>query len=137
MAIEMNRKVLAELLAASSIVGSLIFVGLQLRLSYQVGANEISLMHMQSKAEANAQINQYADIWVAGIAGEELSRADAVVFENLVLNLNELAFFVSSTQYTPCYSRLRCFLASKPGRAESLGTSGATFGSVTCSDQFG
>lgn len=89
---------LVELLGAASIVASLTFVGLQIRQSQQIGINETNLMALQSTIEANSQINEYASIWVAGVSGEKLDASEKLIFENLVVNLNEVAFFVSISQ---------------------------------------
>ena len=91
-------KNLVELLGIVSIVASLTFVGLQVRQSQQIGINETYLMFAQSTIEANSQISEYASIWVAGVSGEKLDATEALIFENLVHNLNELVYFNSVSQ---------------------------------------
>ena len=91
-------KNLVELLGIVSIVASLTFVGLQVRQSQQIGINETYLMSAQGTIEANSQINEYASIWVAGVSGEKLDATEALIFENLIVNLNDLAYYVNASQ---------------------------------------
>ena len=91
-------KNLVELLGIVSIVASLTFVGLQVRQSQQIGINETRLTALQTTVEANSQINEYASIWVAGVSGEKLDATEALIFENLIVNLNNLAYYVNASQ---------------------------------------
>ena len=42
--------------------------------------------------EINNGINDYADIWVKGTSGDELGQAEAAIFGNLVVNVNQGAW---------------------------------------------
>jgi hypothetical protein len=39
------------------------------------------------------------NVWAKGLAGEKLSDEDAVVFENLLVNINDITFHASSNYY--------------------------------------
>jgi hypothetical protein len=98
MQITLKWKNLVEFLGAVSIVASLIFVGLQVRQSLQIGINETNLISLQSTISMRADINQNAATWAKGLSGDELNPVERVVFENLVTNVNDLAFFISISQ---------------------------------------
>ena len=69
-------KSLAELIGMAAIVGSLIFVGLQIRQEQVIALSELNLSLLASQIELNNSISDNADIWVRGNAGEELSQAE-------------------------------------------------------------
>jgi hypothetical protein len=93
-------KFLAELIGMTAIVLSLVFVGLQLRQSQVIAENEVGLQELQNRIEAHGQINEHVNVWAKGLAGEELSYEDAVVFENLLVNINDITFHASSNYYS-------------------------------------
>ena len=76
---------IAELVGIAAIVGSLIFVGLQMKQAQEIGNAERRLSQVANGIELQNSINEYADIWVRGNAGEDLDESEAVIFENLVL----------------------------------------------------
>jgi len=86
-----HRKIreIAEILGIAAIVASLVFVGLQLRQSDQIARAEIQATFGLMSIEIAALISEHSDVWVRGDAQEELSDADTVVFENLVLAVND------------------------------------------------
>jgi negative regulator of sigma E activity len=88
-----NWKDIAEALGVTAIVASLIFVGLQMKQAQDIAQNEISLGILEAGVEMNSQLNQYADIWVKGAQGDELSDTEALIFANLMNNLNDQAFW--------------------------------------------
>ena len=77
-------KDIAEFVGITAIVASLIFVGLQLRQDARVALNDFGVSRSFAQYEVNSAINQYADIWARGNAGEDLDRAEKVVYVNLI-----------------------------------------------------
>jgi len=84
-----NIREIAELLGIAAIVASLVFVGLQLRQSDQMAKAEIEATYGMMSIEIAALISDHSDVWSRGNAQEELNAADAVVFENLVIAVND------------------------------------------------
>jgi len=84
-----NIREIAELLGIAAIVASLVFVGLQLRQSDQIASAEREATYGMMSIELAALISDHADVWVRGDAQEKLSEADAVVFERLVVAVND------------------------------------------------
>ena len=80
-------KSLAELAGMAAIVGSLIFVGLQIRQEQVIALSELNLSLLASQIELNNSISDNADIWVRGNAGEELSQAERIIYESLSDNM--------------------------------------------------
>ena len=79
-----NWKDIAEIVGISAIVASLIFVGIEVRQSQTIAVAETNTAAMGNWAERFDSINEHADVWFRGAAGEELQSADTVVFNNLV-----------------------------------------------------
>ena len=92
-------KVLAESIGMMAIVLSLIFVGLQLKQSQLIAQNEIENQYLQNRIEANGQINDHVNIWIRGLAAEELSVDDATIFVNLLNNVNDITFFTAFNHF--------------------------------------
>jgi len=92
-------KVIAESIGILAIVLSLIFVGLQLNQSEIVARNQIDGQYLENRIEAVGQINGHVNVWVRGLAAEELSVDDAAVFENLLVNINDIAFFTAMNHF--------------------------------------
>ena len=90
-----NWKTAAELIGIAAIVGSLIFVGLQLAQTQKIAFAETDLSLLSSKIEIRNGINDYAGIWVRGSSGDDLDPAEAAIFSNLVVNFNDFAFLDS------------------------------------------
>ena len=84
-----NIREIAEILGIAAIVASLVFVGLQLRQSDQIASAEREATYGMMSIELAALISDHSDVWVRGDAQEELSDADAVVFERLVVAVND------------------------------------------------
>ena len=97
--LEIDWKIIAESVGIISIVLSLVFVGLQLRQSQVIARNDIDGQFLENRIEAVGQINDHVNIWVRGLAGDKLSDDDAVVFENLILNFNDIAYFTSFNHF--------------------------------------
>ncbi len=75
----------AELVGIAAIVASLIFVGLQMKQAQEIGNAERRLTQVANGIELSTFINEFANIWVKGNAGNDLDDSEAVIFENLVL----------------------------------------------------
>lgn len=89
----------AELIGMTAIVLSLVFVGLQLRQSQVIAENEVGLQELENRIEAHGQINEHVSVWARGLAGEKLSDEDAIIFENLLVNINDITFHASSNYF--------------------------------------
>jgi len=76
---------IAELVGIAAVVGSLIFVGLQMRQAQEIGNAERRMMRVANEIEVQNAINEHADIWVRGLSGQELTEIETVIFINLVL----------------------------------------------------
>ncbi len=76
---------IAELVGIAAIVGSLVFVGLQMKQAQEIGNAERKMMRVANEIEVQNAINEHADIWVRGLSGQELSETETVIFVNLVV----------------------------------------------------
>lgn len=83
----------AELVGIVAIVASLVFVGLQMKQASDIALNEVSLGMLATGIEINNEMNEHADIWIRGSRGDELDETEAFVFDGLMQNLNNVAFF--------------------------------------------
>ncbi len=88
-----NWRGVAELVGMAAIVASLIFVGLELRQSHVIATNEIRLATALANFEARNAVNEHAEIWDRGVAGESLEKPDQWIFNNLVDNYYRTAFW--------------------------------------------
>ena len=83
---------IAELIGIAAVVGSLIFVGLQMRQAQDIANAERRMMDLANSYEMHNAINEHADIWLRGLTDEELSDVETVIFENLVVDRHQYAF---------------------------------------------
>jgi len=81
-----NWKDSAELIGIAAIVGSLIFVGLQMRQDQEIALNERSYTSLDGRLELNLSIVDHADIWTKGNAGESLDEVETAIFSKFVEN---------------------------------------------------
>ena len=86
----------AEIAGVAAIVASLMFVGLQMRQDREIALVSTNATILESFVQINSDINQHAEIWNTGLAGDELSGADAIIFRNLAASLRRHAV-ISST----------------------------------------
>ncbi len=82
----------AELLGIVAIVGSLIFVGLQMRQTGRIALAENNAFYLSATIDMLGLLNDHPETWVRGNTGEELDEAEAAVFENLVIAVNDRVF---------------------------------------------
>ncbi len=78
-------KDIGELVGLTAIVGSLIFVGLQMRQDQDIAITQIWAMADQSTIELSALVSENRDLWINGLKGEELSETDQVAFRSIAL----------------------------------------------------
>ena len=78
-----NWKGIAELVGIAAIVGSLIFVGQQLRLDRTIAQSVNSLQYVDSQVSLSQLIAENAQVWLAGLKGQELSELDALIFRQI------------------------------------------------------
>ena len=83
-------KSIAELLGIITIVISLLLVGQELKQNRQIALADSDMVYTQNTILANQQIAQYPDIWLRGNAGDSLTSAEAVIYETLLANKNDL-----------------------------------------------
>ena len=80
-----DRKTIAEFVGVAAIVASLIFVGLQMKQAEEIANAARRSSVVANTIELSNAINEYADLWLRGMAGEPLNDVESVIFENLVL----------------------------------------------------
>ena len=83
-----DRKNIVELVGIAAIVGSLIFVGLQLQQADKIARNEASYAVADRHIEIRNTIIENAEVWEKGNSGSELSASDRVIYSNLIQNFN-------------------------------------------------
>jgi len=86
-----------QLIGMAGIIGSLIFVGLELRQSQRVALNEAASITIGGFYETRSAINEHADVWAKGNAGRELSESEFVIYENLIRNMHTQASWAYRT----------------------------------------
>ena len=84
-------KGIAEALGIAAIVASLIFVGLQMRQSQEIAIAETYMTILSSEIEVRNAVSEHADLWKKANSGAELNEVEALIFGNLVANLNSEA----------------------------------------------
>lgn len=96
----MNRKDMAEAIGLVAIVASLVFVGLQLRQTQDIGLAEGYSMAISNWTEVASEITENVDIWRRGVAGQDLDENEATIFANLVTQVNHTSIlgFLHSQQ---------------------------------------
>jgi hypothetical protein len=70
----------AELVGIASIVASLIFVGLQLKQDRELGMADITSARTESAVALTQLVTENRELWIRGLAGEELSKVDEMIF---------------------------------------------------------
>lgn len=81
-------KVVAELVGIVAIVGSLLFVGIQLRQEQTIAFAEINQSAVESYVSANAFIAEHAGLLVRSNAGEQLTDEEALIINRIVHSLH-------------------------------------------------
>jgi len=86
---KLDWKITAELVGIAAIVVSLYFLAAQLRISHDIAQSEISAAHNAALVEVNNSINEHADIWVKGNAGDDLSETELAIYRGLLEGVEE------------------------------------------------
>ena len=73
-------KQIAEFVGIVAIIASLIFVGLEVQQSGQIGQGEIGLSTLQSLGQTKELLVTNPDVWTRGCRGDELSDTDRATF---------------------------------------------------------
>jgi hypothetical protein len=89
---------IAELAGITAIIASLIFVGMQIRQAQVIARAEVAMSILAAEVQIRNEMNERADIWNRGSAGEELSVDDRLIFNHLVQNLESQSYW-SYTQW--------------------------------------
>ncbi len=82
----------AELLGIVAIVGSLIFVGLQMRQAGRIALAESDASYLSATIDILGLLNDHPETWVRGNTEAALDEPEAAVFENLVIAVNDRVF---------------------------------------------
>ena len=90
---QLNWKAISEGVGVAAIVGSLVFVGLQMRQAEQLASAELAVSLAGPSQELIATITEHAGIWRRGNAGEPLDPDDRVIYEELIRAKWSMAFW--------------------------------------------
>ena len=80
----MNWKTAAEFVGISAIIGSLIFVGMQLRQEQAIAIVDTYGSIVESNEAVLSQIGEQPEIWEKGLLGDKLSTSEEIVFSGMV-----------------------------------------------------
>ena len=112
----------AELIGLFAILASLIFVAMQLQQQEEMLSLELRSSMVSNLVAVNEKIIDHPDTWIRGNAGEDLDAAEFVIYESLLINLNDYHFQLYSTfhELVPAaeeqvLSMYAGFLARNPG----------------------
>ena len=75
------------------IIASLVFVGVQVRLTQEIGEGESATHYMEATIAGRQLLINNSDIWVRGCMGEEMSIADEAKFANLYRAYLQASYF--------------------------------------------
>jgi len=76
-------KSIAELIGIAALVGSLIFVGLQIRLEHNIAIAQIYADHDDTQIAWAQLVAENKSVWVKGLKGEQLDDDEAAIFHSL------------------------------------------------------
>ena len=80
----MNWKTAAELVGISAIIGSLVFVGMQLRQEQEIAIVDTYGPIVESNEAVLSLIGEHPEIWEKGLLGDKLSTSEEIVFSGMV-----------------------------------------------------
>ncbi len=83
-----------QVIAIFALVASLIFVGLQVKQTQQIGQGEATGIYMNSLNSFQSLIIENAEVWRNGCMDEELSEADQTIFAQLYYSYLRTSFFM-------------------------------------------
>jgi hypothetical protein len=87
-----NWKVIAELIGIAAIVGSLIFVGLEIQQSREIARLEWTGVLAAEQIALDSLLASEAEVWRKGCDGSDLSPAEQVVFVRQFSSFHHFAF---------------------------------------------
>ena len=87
----MKRRELIEIAGLAAIAASLVFVGLQLRQTEDIGVAEGYAAFFSHRLEASNSIKEHVETWMKGVAGEKLNATESAIFAILVNQVNKSA----------------------------------------------
>ena len=79
-----NWRGFGEIIGVTAIVGSLFFVGLQLRQSQDIVLSEMDVSLNANYIELTSSIADNVDIWVKGNTGSELDNSELAIYSRLI-----------------------------------------------------
>jgi hypothetical protein len=91
-------KSIGELIGLLALVGSVLFVGVQLSQARKIAISSNDGAYMQGRIAIYNSINEHADIWIRGNAGDKLQGREAAIYGNLLSVLNESVYVDHVTQ---------------------------------------
>lgn len=83
-----NWRGIAEFVGITAIVGSLIFVGIQLRQDRIIALTQADQTNIASRIELNLAIAESAELWIKADSGEELSPTESLQLEKQIAALS-------------------------------------------------
>jgi hypothetical protein len=90
-----NWRLITEFVGISALVGSLIFVGVQIQLDRQVASSQVNMAALESRLAIEAAMAEHADAWAKAARLEALNESDAQIVKSLVRMARSKAFFES------------------------------------------
>jgi hypothetical protein len=115
-------RTLVEIVGIISIVGSLIFVGAEIRQAERSAQNERRMTRVDVNLGLRDAINSHADIWLKGNRGEPLEENESLIYENILrsywgktISLASTRFDDASLNLNPAVNEFSWFLYKNPG----------------------
>ena len=81
---KLDWKSVGEFVGVTAIVGSLIFVGMQLVVDQDIAESQAYIESAQLTNDQVELLTAYRDVWIAGLDGDDLEQRDEFVFQALV-----------------------------------------------------
>jgi hypothetical protein len=78
-----------QILGLAGVIVSLVFVGRQLELDRRIAIGDAWLQYADTQVSVASLIGENADIWLAGLAGEELSETDELRFRQIAYAIEQ------------------------------------------------
>ena len=90
-----NWRTVAEFVGILALVGSLLFVGIQIKLDREIARSQVNMAALEARVTIEVAIAEHADVWMKASNLEELTNAEAVIVERLIRMSSFKAFFES------------------------------------------
>ena len=92
---QFNWRTFAEVVGISAVVGSLLFVGIQIHLDRQVASSQVNMSALEGRVAVEAAISEHVDLWTKAAKLEELTESETQVLRNLIKMAESKSFFES------------------------------------------